>query len=124
MEVKEGQNKKTKLYMKNLSITLATTSLATKLTRCSPLRRAFFLTLLMLGCLALSPAAQSAPKDNTSLGSMALSKTTGTDDTALGFQALPSNTTGSFNSATGSQALFNNTTGLASTAVGFQALYS
>jgi trimeric autotransporter adhesin len=88
----------------------------------SPSRGAFL--VVVIAWFALSQAAQSAPKDNTALGSMALSKTTGTDNTALGFQALPSNTTGSFNSATGSQALFSNTTGLASTAVGFQALYS
>ena len=83
------------------------------------------LIMLMFACFALLPAAQPAPKDNTALGSMALSKdTTGTDNTALGFQALPTNTAGGFNTATGSQALFSNTTGLASTAVGFQALYS
>jgi len=86
---------------------------------------AFGTILVALGCFALSPAAQSAPKDNTALGSMALSKdTTGTDNTALGFQALPSNTTGGFNTATGSQALFSNTIGDGNTADGFLALYS
>ncbi|MBA2435031.1 MAG: tail fiber domain-containing protein [Verrucomicrobiota bacterium] len=50
--------------------------------------------------------------------------TTGTDNTAVGFEALLNNTIGSENTANGSQALFSNTTGSRNTATGWQALFS
>ncbi|MEO7725068.1 MAG: tail fiber domain-containing protein [Chthoniobacterales bacterium] len=50
--------------------------------------------------------------------------TTGTDNTAVGFEALVNNRTGSDNTANGSQALFSNTTGSQNTATGWQALFS
>jgi hypothetical protein len=102
-----------------------------------------FLPAIILLFLALSPAAQARPQSDTLLGQNALHNgaTTGTDNTAIGFnsmfidstgaqntglgsQTLVSNTTGSSNSATGMQALFSNTTGDVNTADGFQALVS
>src|SRR4029077_15267416 len=50
--------------------------------------------------------------------------TTGTDNTADGFQALYRNTTGDTNAANGYKALFNNTNGFENTASGFEALYT
>jgi hypothetical protein len=68
------------------------------------------------------------------------SNTTGSNNTACGFQALPLNTTGSYNTASGSQALYSNTTadyntasgygalaynnGVSNTAAGYEALYA
>jgi len=49
--------------------------------------------------------------------------TTGTDDTAAGYQVLTSNTTGSYNAAVGSYALASNSTGHNSSAFGYAALY-
>ncbi len=101
------------------------------------------LPAIALLLLALSPAAQARPQSDTLLGQNALHNgaTTGTDNTAIGFdsmfndstggqntglgsQTLVSNTTGGSNSATGMQALFANTTGNINTADGFQALAS
>ena len=50
------------------------------------------------------------------------SNTTGDDNTANGFGALPNNTTGDSNTANGYQALFSNTTGSHNTANGTFAL--
>jgi hypothetical protein len=62
---------------------------------------------------------------NTANGFNSLySNTTGNDNTANGFQAMQSNTTGSANTVNGYQAMDSNTTGSANTANGFQALYS
>jgi Chaperone of endosialidase len=113
----------------------------------SPWRRGFLLIPLVLGCFALSPAAQAVtpapdggyPGNNTAEGTQALlSNTTGVQNTALGFQALSHNTdgtdntatgfralvnsSGDFNVATGWQALFANTVGDSNTAVGLNAL--
>ena len=52
-----------------------------------------------------------------------LHNTTGTFNTAVGYQALTSNTTGENNSATGHRALYNNTTGRFNTATGHWALF-
>ena len=46
---------------------------------------------------------------------------TGTANTAVGFQALPSNSTGGYNTASGVQALFFNSTGSGNTATGYVA---
>jgi uncharacterized coiled-coil protein SlyX len=62
---------------------------------------------------------------NTASGVQALfSNTTGTGNTPSGWQALYTNTTGSGNSASGAQALYSNTTGNDNLAVGVEALYS
>jgi uncharacterized coiled-coil protein SlyX len=98
----------------------------------SPLRRAFFLTPLLLVCFAFAQEAQAVnpppdggyPGANTAEGTNALfSLTTGVWNTALGFQALNHNTTGWSNTATGFRALFSNTS-FENTATGVNALYS
>jgi hypothetical protein len=62
---------------------------------------------------------------NTASGFDALySNTTGFANTASGFDALYSNTTGVYNMASGDYALYSNTTGGANTACGHQALLS
>jgi hypothetical protein len=124
-----------------------TTSQLRKSVNRSPWRRGFLLIPLVLGCFALSPAAQAVtpapdggyPGNNTAEGTQALlSNTTGVQNTALGFQALSHNTdgtdntatgfralvnsSGDFNVATGWQALFANTVGDSNTAVGLNAL--
>jgi hypothetical protein len=94
-----------------------------------------FLIPLVLGCFALSPAAQAQlpppapdggyPGGNTAEGDGALfSLTTGQDNTATGFDALTSNTTGLGNTANGLEALSSNTTGSTNTATGVSALSS
>ena len=61
--------------------------------------------------------------DNTAIGSDALfSNRSGHDNTATGFYALINNTTGYANTATGVVALSSNTTGYDNTAIGHQAL--
>jgi hypothetical protein len=104
-----------------------------KLISWSPLRLAFLLIPLALGCFALSPAAQAVtpapdggyPGNNTAEGTNALfSLTTGTLNTAIGGSALFSNTTGLRNTADGSKALKSNTTGVSNTANGTSALVS
>ena len=63
--------------------------------------------------------------NNTANGYQALyANTTGTNNTANGYQALYANTTGSNNTANGYQALYSNTTGSNNTANGYQALYA
>ena len=114
----------------------------------SPLR-AFLLIPLVLACFALSPQARAVCQEgcggdvgNTFLGEDALlnnlgtqntavgfnalrnNDTTGTGNTAIGFEALVSNTGGVINTAIGSAALFSNTTGGGNTAVGAVALAS
>jgi hypothetical protein len=62
---------------------------------------------------------------NTAQGYQALySNTTGSYNTAQGYYALYSNTTGNRNSAQGYYALYSNTTGGYNSAQGYQALYS
>jgi trimeric autotransporter adhesin len=82
--------------------------------------------LLVLGCFALSPAAQGAldPTD-TAYGTGALfNEAGGSDNSAFGYYALYSNTTGTVNTATGADALLLNTTGDHNTATGAIALLS
>jgi Chaperone of endosialidase len=63
--------------------------------------------------------------DNTAIGTDALrNNTSGESGTAVGFQALDANTTGFENTAVGIQALVQNTTGQENTAVGGAALGS
>jgi hypothetical protein len=107
----------------------------------SPLRLALVLIPLALASFALSPASLAQlpspapdggyPGNNTAEGDGALSSVqintttgNGTDNTAIGFDALHSNTTGGENTATGSQALDRNTTGSGNTANGLQALFA
>jgi hypothetical protein len=60
---------------------------------------------------------------NTASGYEALrSNSTGYDNTATGFQSLHDNTTGKLNTASGVQAVYYNTTGYNNTAMGLQAL--
>jgi hypothetical protein len=61
---------------------------------------------------------------NTAVGSGALSKTTGSRNAALGYQALYNNTSGTKNIAIGTFALTSNMTGSENTAIGDAALYS
>jgi hypothetical protein len=88
------------------------------------------LTGLALACFALSPQARAVCQEgcltnqNTVLGEDALINTTGTENTAVGFNALFSNTGGFANTAEGSRALFSNTTGSLNTAIGDGALLS
>src|SRR5216683_5109852 len=89
--------------------------------------RGFVLTTLTLGCLAFSLAAQAATDGDVGNGSTAegtRSLTRGSNDTAMGFQALFSNTTGTSNTATGFNALVFNTSGSENTANGLDALFS
>jgi trimeric autotransporter adhesin len=95
----------------------------------SPLRLAFLLIPLALGCFALSPAARAVCQEgcdsslfNAFLGDDALiNDTSGAGNSAFGWRALFSDTDGSFNTAVGGGALiFNN--GSSNTAVGAAAL--
>ncbi len=61
---------------------------------------------------------------NVFLGFAGNATTTGSYNTASGYQALYSNTTGYVNTASGIHALFSNTTGCCNTASGQAALYS
>ena len=101
----------------------------------SPLRRAFFLVPLALGCFALSPAPNAFgvdpppdggyPGDNTAEGTDALfSLTGGTENTALGADALYYNAGGTGNTAVGHSTLLSNTSGNDNTAIGVLALFS
>jgi hypothetical protein len=101
--------------------------------RLSSLRRGFFLSALVLVCLALSPTARAVvpapdggyPNGNTAEGANALqSLTTGNFNTALGNGALFNDTTGFQNAATGAGALFSNNSGFHNTADGIAALFS
>lgn len=49
---------------------------------------------------------------------------TGADNSAMGYQALPSNTSGIRNTVVGTQALFSNTVGSFNTIMGYQALHN
>lgn len=99
----------------------------------SPLRLAFLLIPLALGCFAFASAPKafgvSPPPDggytgfNTAEGDNALfGLITGTSNTAIGFDALFSNTTGNNNTATGAEALELNDNGNGNTANGSAAL--
>jgi uncharacterized coiled-coil protein SlyX len=81
--------------------------------------------VLVLGCFALSSAAQGAldPTD-TAYGTGALANEAGgSDNSAFGYDTLYNNTTGSNNTATGASALSGNTTGSSNTATGIVALF-
>jgi hypothetical protein len=68
---------------------------------------------------------QGGGSDNTAIGAEALdSNTTGSNSTATGFQALAANTTSGANTANGAFALRQNTLGHDNTASGFEALFS
>jgi len=61
-------------------------------------------------------------KQNTFFGYLTGSGTSGTNNTAVGYEALYSNTTGSYNTASGINALYFNTSGNNNTAYGYDAL--
>src|SRR5438132_6642365 len=94
----------------------------------SPLRRAFLLIPLALGCFALSPQARALCQEgcltnqNTALGENVLLNNTGGGNTAGGASALSANTAGYNNTAVGLQALLSNTTAIGNTALGALAL--
>jgi Chaperone of endosialidase len=91
---------------------------------------AFLLIALALGWLALAPQARAVCQEgclvngNTVLGDDALLNNIGSNNTAIGIQALFSNTTGAANTAIGINALFSNTTNHFNVAIGNAALYS
>jgi hypothetical protein len=113
----------------------STTTLATDPKNRSPFRHALHLIPLVLACFGLLPIAKGTPDPatvnnmtNTADGSDALFRnnsvgSTGTNNTAVGFDALFGNTTGNFNTAVGAEALHLNITGSNNTAAGFQALF-
>ena len=77
--------------------------------------------------VAVLPPPQNVIEDSgapfrTAIGFEALLSTTGSFNTAGGYQALRNNTTGSGNTAIGWQALFSHTTGFGNTALGNAAL--
>jgi hypothetical protein len=91
------------------------------------------LIALMLACFVLSPQAQAVipvpdggyPNENTAEGENALfslDTTSGSGNTAVGFDALFSTVSGLSNTAVGVRALQENTTGDVNTAVGIAAL--
>src|SRR5712691_10714598 len=90
----------------------------------SPLRLAFLLIPLVLGCFGLSPQARAVCQEgclanvNTVLGDDALVNASGASNTAIGADALGANTTGSNNTADGSGALGSNRTGSTNIALG------
>ena len=71
------------------------------------------------------PTTSTTGTQNSAFGFQALLvNASGSYNTASGFQALYSSTTGSFNTASGVAALHSNTTGSFNTACGYGALYS
>jgi hypothetical protein len=64
----------------------------------------------------------SYSNENAFLGFAGNTTTTGSDNTATGYEALLHNTTGSDNTASGRIALYSNTTGYSNTATGYEAL--
>jgi hypothetical protein len=117
----------------SIQLTITNPSVRNLISSVTP-RRGFLFVPLALACFALSSAPNAFgvtpapdggyPNGNTAEGDGPLSSlTTGSDNTAIGFQALFSNN-GDGNTATGSFALFSNTTGGFNTATGFRALFS
>ena len=96
----------------------------------APFRLTLLLIPLALACFVLSATAWATcqkgclPHDNTALGDNALINTTstGSDNTAVGWNALSSNNFGYQNVATGQEALTSNTSGTHNTATGSQTL--
>ena len=71
------------------------------------------------------PNARTTGYENTAMGYEALkSNTNGGGNTANGYKALYSNTKGTYNIATGANALYSNTEGNSNVATGSNALYS
>jgi uncharacterized coiled-coil protein SlyX len=80
-------------------------------------------TFALRGSTDANGIANSTGSYNTASGYEALlSNSTGYDNVATGFQSLHDNTTGKLNTASGVQALYYNTTGSNNTAMGLQAL--
>jgi len=113
---------------------IGTTSPAAKLEVAGTARITDTLTLAPSGDQALDVSTGSIYKggalfihtkggtDNTAVGVLALSGTTGYSDTACGYRALSVNTTGSSNTAVGAYALTNNASGNSNTGIGAGAL--
>jgi hypothetical protein len=66
----------------------------------------------------------STTLDNYFFGGAGNLTTTGTQNSAMGYQSLRANTTGSNNSAMGYMSLYNNTTGSSNSAVGHYSFYN
>jgi len=118
------------------NVGIGTTSPGSRLEVAGTARITDTLTLAPAGDVALDVSTGSIYKggalfihtkggsNNTALGRQALSSvTTGYNNTASGYRALFSNTAGSFNTANGYGALTSNTTGIDNTASGHRALY-
>lgn len=69
-------------------------------------------------------AGGSTGTDNTAVGYNALASGSGGNNTAVGYTALMNDTTGGQNTAVGLQALLSNTSGSGNAAVGYKTLYS
>jgi uncharacterized coiled-coil protein SlyX len=123
-----------KMKIKNMTTSQSRNSISRSLRRLS-----FILIPVLFACFALSPMAQAKqptptptpPGEDRGNGNTAAenvqaleSLTTGTDNTATGWQSLFNNTEGNDNTANGFQALYGNTTGFANTATGILALAS
>ena len=86
-----------------------------------------FLSLLQPARAVIPAPDGGYPNNNTAEGDNALfnlNTSLGTNNTALGFDALLSETNQGFNTAVGSQAMLSSTTGFSNTAIGYQALKS
>jgi len=83
-------------------------------------RDVFIARRAVIDGITVGRGGQTTVSTNTAVGSSALNSAslTGTNNTAMGVNALSSNTTGGSNSAVGVSALQNNTTGANNTAVG------
>ena len=76
------------------------------------------------GAFAINPNITTTGTNDTANGYDALyNLTTGSNNTAVGFEALRANTGGNHNTASGSQALLSNIGGNLNTASGYQALF-
>ena len=86
--------------------------------------RPILVAIFLLLPLAVSLAGR--PPSDTMAGQNALHNgaTTGTDNTAIGFDSMFNDTTGDLNTGVGSNTLVANTTGEANSATGMQALFS
>jgi hypothetical protein len=79
---------------------------------------------LLFGTEPISFGAGTQPLYNIWIGATGASNTTGSYNSAHGYNALNANTTGNYNSALGPNVLSSNTTGTNNSAQGYKALYS
>jgi hypothetical protein len=79
---------------------------------------------LLFGTEPISFGAGTQPLYNIWIGSLGASNTTGSYNSAHGYNALNANTTGNYNSALGPNVLSSNTSGSSNSALGYNALSS